>query len=363
MYTEHFGLKKLPFENVPDPSFFFEEGDYARIHKRITDSLNAGRGLMVVTGPIGSGKTTQSQIIISDFSKDIKLIWMAEPPANSTDLFMFIAQELGLKTTTSGKAFLLRDIRDALSKINSEGNKCLVIVDESHLMSDDTVNGVRLLNNLEEGSAKLIQMLLLGQDELLEMINRPDLEHFKQRIATLEILGRMDSERVKHYIAHRIKVAGGDPAIIADTGWEALVLASGTGGGIPRVVNLLCDKSLHAAFEKEKTSVDVDDVYEAAEGIGLSKDVFHYKIALKNKEKDKETQPVPETAQVKEPETTYNKPARPFFSEPEIEQESLKKPVIFLSLSIAVFIFSISFYCSRSDSSSLVSCLFELIGF
>jgi len=127
MYTGHFNLKILPFENVPDPMFFFERNDYGRARKRLTDSLKAGRGLMVVTGPIGSGKTTLSQMIKSDFLSDIKIIWLAEPPGNSIDLFLFIAQELGLKTSASERTFILRDIRNALLKINSEGGKCLVI--------------------------------------------------------------------------------------------------------------------------------------------------------------------------------------------------------------------------------------------
>ena len=98
MYTEHFNLEKLPFENVPDPTFFFDQGDYGQIRSRIKNSLIAGRGLTIVTGEIGSGKTTLSQMMKSDYSANFQLIWMAEPPENSTDLFLFIIQELGLKT-------------------------------------------------------------------------------------------------------------------------------------------------------------------------------------------------------------------------------------------------------------------------
>ena len=93
MYTKHFGLSILPFENVPDPKFFFDHGDYARVHHRILDSLKAGRGLIIVTGPIGSGKTTMSQKVKSDFSGNTQTIWMAEPPLTSMDLFLFLTQE------------------------------------------------------------------------------------------------------------------------------------------------------------------------------------------------------------------------------------------------------------------------------
>lgn len=388
MYIKHFGLKKLPFENVPDPEFFFDEGDHARARYRITESLKAGRGLTIVTGPIGSGKTTLSQMIISDIPAEIKLIWMAEPPETSTDLFLFIAQELGLSPSSNERVFVIRDIKDALLKINAEGRKCLMIIDESHLMTDDVINGIRLLNNLEEGSTKLIQILLLGQEEIMEIINRPEMEAFKQRIATLEIIGKMNAGRIREYISHRIEVAGGQPSICSETGWEALVLAFES-GSTPRIINSLCDRSLNCAFEREKSSMDVDDVYNAAEGMGLGKEIFHYKISLRQREKQK---PVPsngENASVKEAEKPGNGPApslnkesgradvqdskrpsgttqearqthefTPFISEEN--RKDLKKPLLFLFISAAALILSIIFYCQRSGSSD---CLLDLIGF
>ena len=121
IYSKHFKLNRLPFENVPDPQFFYNQGDHARIRQQISGSLQSGRGLIVVTGPIGSGKTTLSQMIKSDFPENIKLIWMAEPPANSIDLYLFLAQELGIQPSSSEKTFVMRDIRNELLKINTEG--------------------------------------------------------------------------------------------------------------------------------------------------------------------------------------------------------------------------------------------------
>jgi general secretion pathway protein A len=392
MYTKHFGLEMLPFENVPDPTFFFDEGDHARIHNRITESLKAGRGLTVVTGHIGAGKTTLSQMVISEFSDDIRFIWMAEPPENSIDLFLFIAQELGLKPGSSEKTFILRDIKEALQQINADGRKCLVIIDESHLVSDDTINGIRLLNNLEEGSKKLIQILLLGQEELAEIINRPDMEPFRQRIATLETLGKMDAERIRKYVAHRIHVAGGGPSMLSDTGWEALALAFGS-GSTPRVINSLCDRALNAAFEREKTIVDVDDVYEAAQGMGLQKEIFFYKVALKKgngnehlpsgrgngtteeEKKGAENYEGLSNQESAAPEAVEHRirrpePVRKVLREPEsssflseTEQKSLKTPMLLLALSIVAFIITFYFYCEKSASPGAISCLLDLLSF
>ena len=225
MYAKHFGLKMLPFENVPDPAFFFNQGAHSRIRNRITESLRAGRGLIVVTGPMGSGKTTLSQMLVPDFNEEIQLIWMAMPPDDSMDLFIFIAQELGLKPESNERTFILRDIREELLQRNRQKRKCIVIVDESHLMSDDVINGIRLLNNLEHGSIKLVQILLLGQEEILNIIDRPELEHFKQRIASVEILDQMDPASIKKYISHRMLVAGGGGEIFSETGCEALARA------------------------------------------------------------------------------------------------------------------------------------------
>ncbi|SFE27999.1 ExeA family protein [Nitrosomonas sp. Nm166] len=416
IYTQHFNLNKLPFENVPDPLFFYNSGDHARIRKQISGSLQSGRGLIVVTGPIGSGKTTLSQMIKADFPEDIKLIWMAEPPASSGDLYLYLAQELGLQPPSSEKTFVMRDIRNALLKINSEGEKCLVIIDESHLMSDDVLNGIRLLNNLEEGSVKLIQLLLLGQEELMEKINRPAMEPFKQRIAALETLGRMNVEAVRNYISHRLKIAGGTPDLISDTGWEAISIAFHT-GGTPRTINSLCDRSFSVAFERNKPVVDAHHVYEATQRLGLRTDVFHYIISLKSKERKSQEiqvtadQTVPQTPEAPPAETAaseaplFETPAsiKEPFSSPmgrktrpavnvkvdeaslnpginvdatdssyedianviraKYNQKSLQIPAMLLSMSLVMFVMSLLFFCHQTDSVGFIGCMMDLFSF
>ncbi|PTQ80919.1 ExeA family protein [Nitrosomonas ureae] len=402
MYAQYFNLKLLPFENVPDPLFFYDHGDHARIRKQISGSLQSGRGLIVVTGPIGSGKTTLSQMIKADFPESIKLIWMAEPPANSTDLYLFLAQELGLQPTSSEKTFVMRDIRNALMTINTEGKKCLVIIDESHLMSEDVLNGIRLLNNLEEGSIKLIQLLLLGQDELMEKINKPEMIPFKQRIAALESLGKMTTDGVLKYITHRIQVAGGNPNLISATGWEAISIAF-SAGGTPRTINSLCDRSFNVAYERNKSVIDAKDVYEATQRMGLITDVFHYIIMLNNEERKKQEsqdiadQSVQETVVPKTTSSTEQPPSpnikkaeqkiNPIMDEIPViprakidisdksydeianaikakyEQKNLQISVALLLVSLTTFLISIFYFCHRSDSDGLLECLTHLLSF
>lgn len=381
MYRKHFGLTTLPFENVPDPVFFFDEGEHARIRSRIAESLRAGRGLIVLTGPVGSGKTTMSQMIRADYHPDQKVIWIAEPPEESIDLLVFIGQALALAPGARERTFLIRDIREALLHIRSDGGRCLVILDEAHLMNDDLTNTIRILNNLEEGPVKLIQILLLGQIELMAIISRPEMEHFRQRIATLETLGRMNAERIRQYVGHRLSVAGGNPSIFDATGWDALALAFSS-GGTPRIINSLCDRCLHIAFERNKQAVDAHDVYDVARGMGLGREILDYIITLTARERMQqsaqpagaasETAPFPEGS-VNPPVTAAMEeiPSAPSPDEkgdgwghehPKKEEPpGLLRPLFFLIISLLAFMASLLFFWKRSGISSFGSALLDLI--
>jgi general secretion pathway protein A len=288
-------------------------------------------------------------MIKSDYSDNFQLIWMSEPPDNSMDLFLFIIQALGLKNSPTERVFILRDIREALLKMNSAEKKCFMVIDESHLATKDLLDGIRILNNLEEGPTKLIQVLLLGQVEILETLNKPEMKPFMQRIASLEMIGKMKADKIRQYISHRIKMAGGLPSIFTETGWEAIVIASGTGGGVPRVFNSLCDRSLNAAFEKGKTAVDIDDISTIAEEMGIFKELFHYKLAIENEkikpedpinEKNPVTPPSPQTpiTATKQPHQEITQTANPV---------NLKAPLRLLLFSLVILTLSIIFYFQR----------------
>lgn len=271
MYTDHFSLNSLPFENVSDPACFFEQGDYSRVLSRMVDSVRAEKGLMVVAGPIGTGKTTLSQKLMVSVPKNTRIIWLGEPPDTSDELLLFLSQELHISPGSSGRVFVLRDIKEYLLKLRNEGNRCLLIIDEVHKISDDALECVRLLNNLEQGSSKLIQMLLIGQEEFLVKLSRPQLESFKQRIAWLEAIGTMTPLQTHEYIMHRLKVAGSRSSIFADDAIEAIVSAT---RGTPRLVNTFCDRALRISYESGNPLVDVESVRQAADEIGLGSEVF-----------------------------------------------------------------------------------------
>jgi general secretion pathway protein A len=243
------------------------------------DSLRAGRGLMVVAGPIGTGKTTLCQKLMASVPEKTRIIWLGEPPDTGEDLLLFLTQELHLSPGSSGRVFVLRDLKEYLLKLHNAGNSCLLIMDEVHKISDDVLECIRLLNNLELGSIKLIQMLLLGQEEFLAKLSRPELESFKQRIAWLETIGKMTPVQTHEYIMHRLNVAGSQSRIFTNDAMEAVIVAT---RGTPRLVNTFCDRALRVSYEADKTIVDLSSVRRAADDIGLGTEVF---LWLTNREK------------------------------------------------------------------------------
>lgn len=374
MYTEHFGLKALPFENVPDPLFFFGGGDYDRVLRRMTDALTAGRGLLAVAGPIGAGKTTLSQKLMADLSEVADIVWLAEPPESSSDLLSFLSQELGLRIEDNTRLFVLRDIREHLRKLHAAGRRCLVIIDESHLVSDDVLEGLRLLNNLEEGAAKLIQIILLGQQELLEKLSRPEMEAFRQRIAGLEVISKMDSSRLREYIFHRLEVAGGRTGLFSENALEAITLST---GGIPRVTNSLCDRSLRVAYEESRESVEAGDVHRAAMDLGLGRKTMHYLLKLRAggdrqggdlpqgetlpEEAAEEVAAMSRTLPVAGGEGASTEASQVISKEGQQGKEGLRGPLLLLASSLGALAASLWFYCSREGSGDPARCLQEIL--
>lgn len=357
VYLEHFGFRVMPFENVPDPAFFFDDGEYQRILRRLTSAVSAGRGLMVVAGPIGAGKTTLSQKLMADLPESTVRLWLAEPPDTDRELFRMLLQRLGSEFTGDSRVPTLGVLRDLLLKLHAAGGQCLVVVDESHKFSDEVLEAIRLLNNLEEGASKLIQILMLGQEELTEMLTRAGREAFRQRIANMEVLGRMSPPQVRNYVRHRLRVAGGDPGIFPDLILDAIAAAA---AGIPRLTNSLCDRALRNAFEGGKRLVDTKDLLQAAEELGVYSKAFHISIG---QERSAAEQPVASTIDGSAESPSYSPPPlTPDSAAPAAAPwRPLLVPLAFLAGGIAAVVASLLYYCSRSTALYGGGCLGHLV--
>ncbi len=275
MYVEHFGLQSLPFENSPDPEFFFDQGNHSKVLNLMTDFVAAGRGLMVVSGPIGAGKTTLSQVLVRQLPANTHLVWLVEPPVSAKDLVMFLAQELRVDYENETRIFIIRDLVNKLIQLKERNDRILLIVDEAHRMGPEVLEGVRILNNFERGAVKLLQIILIGQEELLDDLERPEMRPLKQRVANIINLGHMTPERCREYVTHRLQTAGGDGSIFTELALDMVAHAT---GGLPRVTNTLCNNAMRSAYQHGRTEVGYQDVHRAAEEMGMGRQTLQFLI-------------------------------------------------------------------------------------
>ena len=237
-----------------------------------------------------------------------------------------------------------------------------MVIDESHLVCDEVLESIRLLNNLEEGAVKLLQIILLGQQELMIRLASPDMENFRQRIAGLEQIGTMDTHRLREYILHRLTVAGAKGEIFTAQALEAICLST---GGVPRRTNSLCDRALRLAYEEGKTLVDTEAVHRAALALGMGRQTMHYIVGLRSEEVQ-ETEEAAEQAASSPPPEKEKAPLFPAEGETVVTgagvtRRGLALPLSLFGLSLLSLAGSFAFYCSRSPATTPAACLASLL--
>jgi len=269
MYQKYFNLNSLPFENSPDPDFFFMGHRYREILALMIHGVVSRKGLICISGPIGSGKTTLATVLTGYLPADALVINMAHPKASPGEMLIYLARQLGLTEYPETPLLLTEAIRQELVKLDSTDRHCVLIIDESQYMSDALMQEIVVLTNLETPLRKLIQILMLGQKEFVTKLNRPELRQLKHRIFVTRSLAAMDPEQTFQYIRHRLQVASGDPAIFST---DALELIFKYSGGIPRLINRLCDAALLGAFTAQNQSVEEEEVRKANVDLGMELD-------------------------------------------------------------------------------------------
>jgi type II secretory pathway predicted ATPase ExeA len=266
MYQDYFGLNKLPFENTPDPAFFFMGARYRETLALMIHSVISRKGLICITGSVGTGKTTLSRALIGHLPEGTKVISLVHPKAKPTELTSFVAHSLKLTQTPVSHLLLNELIREELIKIDDAGGRCVLIIDEAQFMSDELFQEVLFFTNLETSRHKLIQIFLLGQKELLDKINSPEMRQLSQRISVIKFLRSMDRAQSIQYIKHRLITVGGSTDIFSD---EALDLIASNSEGIPRIINRICDATLLKAFMLQKETAETAEVQMAISDLGL----------------------------------------------------------------------------------------------
>ncbi|GFO63706.1 XrtA-associated ATPase [Geomonas paludis] len=269
MYEEFFSFKKKPFELVPDPDFIY----LSRSHKKAITYLDYGirerAGFLLLTGDVGSGKTTLIRDLIGKKYERAVLAKVFNTRVSVEQLLSMINDDFGLKADGKDKVALLRDLNDFLLEQYAAGNHPILIIDEAQNLEAGLLEEVRLLSNLESSHNKLLQIILVGQPELRETMASPGLMQLRQRISVSCHLHALGPAETAAYIRHRLEVAGNRDAVSFDE--QALDQIFRFSRGIPRLVNIICDFLMLAAFADETRVITEEMTREVAQDLDFER--------------------------------------------------------------------------------------------
>jgi len=268
MYREFFGLKEKPFNVTSDPNFFF----LSRVHKEAFAHLLYGirekKGFLEITGEIGAGKTTLCRALLSQLDRNTKTAFIFNSNLPEIQLLQSILEDFGIEVGRRNKVSMFKQLNNFLISEMSRGNNVVLIIDEAQNIKSSVLEGIRTLSNLETDKEKLFQIILVGQPELADKLNSPALKQLRQRIAVRFHITPLDKDEVEKYIQHRLTVAGSSGDIKFHS--ESIEKIHSFSGGIPRIINMVCDKSLLAAYVMETKDIAfsmVDKSINELEGI------------------------------------------------------------------------------------------------
>lgn len=260
MYEAYFGLSTKPFELVPNPEFLFLSHSHKKAINYLAYGLQEQAGFILLAGEVGSGKTTIIRNLTKNIDKEIVLARVFNTRADATQILSMINEDFGLEVENKSKVALLRELYDYLMVLYAEGKRAVIIIDEAQNLTSDVLEEIRLLSNLEADSVKLVQIILVGQPELIEVITQPELRQLRQRIAVHCQLTPLTRDETEAYVYHRLETAGNRDALIWHEG--AFDLLYRYSGGIPRLVNQFCDFALLCVFAEEKRELSLEMLQE-----------------------------------------------------------------------------------------------------
>lgn len=270
MYLEHFGLTEYPFSLTPDPRFAVVTPAYTEILAGLYYGIEMAKGLTVVIGEVGTGKTMALRWIIRRLQSGVLASYIVNPHLTVDDFYHHLSSMLGIKQW-SNKSELLSQLGTLLEQRHQRGLRTILIVDEAHELSDQVLEEIRLLLNFENDTAKFLQVILTGQPELTDRLRQPNLRQLKQRVAFRCKVGVIPSvEEVGMYIAERLKVAGNSKVNLFEP--DSVELIYQYSEGIPRQVNNLCDNALLTAYSMSKKRVTRTIIEEVAENLDMVPD-------------------------------------------------------------------------------------------
>ena len=253
MYLKLYGLKQSPFNITADPYFFFESLSHKEALAALFYGIQEKKGIILITGEVGTGKTTLCRTLLAKLSPEIKTSLILNPYFSEVQLLMAIVEDFGLTPAKKSRLDIIKSLNSFLVDISLKGGNAVLIIDEAQNLTSRQLEQIRLLSNLETSCEKLLQIVLLGQPELIEKLKQSNLRQIRQRIFVKHDLTPLKMEELKHYIEHRLRKAGVENINILPESYELIYNFS---KGIPRLVNVLCDRALLLGFVKESKVFD-----------------------------------------------------------------------------------------------------------
>jgi general secretion pathway protein A len=271
MYKAFFNLTRNPFDLTPDPSCFVPTKRHDEALAVLYYGVRRHKGFVVVTGEVGTGKTLLLRCLLGLLkeSKDVAYAYLFNGRLTSTEFLQYILADFGLPASGKNKADLLIDLGQYLVSRGAKNLTTVLIVDEAHHLSEDILEEVRLLSNLETDNDKLLQIVLVGQPELDEKLDSIGLRQLKQRIAVRTQLCPLDEEETKRYIERRLQIAGAEPAPSPLFSEEAVAGVYRHSRGLPRLINTLCENALITTYARRLPSVTPEVIEDVAKEFRL----------------------------------------------------------------------------------------------
>ena len=254
MYLEFYGLKVAPFDITPNPRFLFHSTKHREAFNHLLYGIRERKGFVQLTGEVGAGKTTLCRALLEQLDSHFSTALILNPVLSANELMKAIATEFGLDVTGKDRLETMATLNGFLLKQTAAGKETVLIVDEAQNLTEDLLEQVRLISNIETDDRKLLQIVLMGQPELRDRLNSPRLKQLRQRITVRYHVNALTRVEVAQYIQHRLALAGsnGVPAFTGPAVWRVF----GYSQGVPRLVNAVCDKALLAGFVERSYQVN-----------------------------------------------------------------------------------------------------------
>jgi len=258
VYLDYYGLTEPPFDITPNPRFLFYSAKHREAYNHLLYGIRERKGFVQLTGEVGAGKTTLCRAMMEQLGEQYSTALILNPAMDADQLMKAIAMEFGLPVNGLDRLTTLEVINQFLLQQVERGQDSVLIIDEAQDLSDELLEQVRLLSNLETDDRKLLQIVLMGQPELRDRLNNPRLRQLRQRITVRYHLEALNRTEINEYVRHRLEISGanGAPSFTKPAMWRVYQY----GRGIPRLTNAVCDKALLAGFVQQNPQINYSTV-------------------------------------------------------------------------------------------------------